>query len=65
MKERCLQVTHVGKMLAEYRIMWKPGQRAVQSRIDSLASVVAHLKKNQAQLVPKPVEPKRTPPARG
>jgi hypothetical protein len=61
MKDCCLQVTHVGKLLAEYKIMRAPGQRAAQSRMDNLASIVAYLKKNKAKLVANPVEPGKPP----
>jgi len=58
MKECCLQITHVGKMLAEYKIMQKRGQRAVRSRMGSVASVMAYLNKNKATLSEKPADAK-------
>jgi len=52
-----VQITHVGKTLTEYKLLQKPGQRAVRARMDSVISVEAYLKTNKARLMPNPAEP--------
>jgi hypothetical protein len=49
-----VQITRVGKMLAEYKMPRKPGQRGVRSQLGSLTSVETYLKTNKAKLVPSP-----------
>jgi len=54
MKNHYLQITRVGKTLAEYKLLRKPGQRAVQAQMGNHASVETYLKTNRAKLVSAP-----------
>lgn len=54
--ENCyVQIARVGKTLAEYKMLRKPGQKAVQSQMGSIESVAAYLKANKAKPVTLPV----------
>jgi len=57
-KDCYVQIARVGKTLAEYKMLRKPGQRGAQSQMGNVPSVEAYLKKNKAEListiVPKP-----------
>jgi len=57
-KECFVQIARVGKTLAEYKMLRKPGQRGAQSQMGNVPSVEAYLKKNKAELIstvtPKP-----------
>jgi len=46
-----VQITHIGKTLAEYKLLKMLGQRAVKSQTSSLVSVEAWLKLNKAKLI--------------
>jgi hypothetical protein len=50
MKDHYVQITRVGKTLAEYKLLRKPGQRAVQAQMGSVAKVSDFLKTNRAKL---------------
>jgi hypothetical protein len=51
MKGCYVQIARVGKTLAEYKMLRKPGQRAVQSQMGNIESVMDYLKSNKAVLV--------------
>ena len=61
MKDCYLQIAHLGKTLAEYKILRKPGQRAVQSQMGSFASVLTYLKANDAKLLAPVAPPPKAP----
>lgn len=46
-----VQITHIGKTLAEYKTLTKLGQKAVKSQPGRLVSVEAYLKANGAKLI--------------
>jgi hypothetical protein len=46
-----VQITHIGKTLAEYKMLKLLGQRAVKSQTGSLVSIEAWLKQNRAKLI--------------
>ena len=46
-----VQITHIGKTLAEYKLLKTIGQKAVRSQTGSLVSVEAWLKLNKAKLI--------------
>jgi len=48
-----VQIARVGKTLAEYKMLRKPGQRAVKSQLGTVTSVASYLKTNRARLVSK------------
>jgi len=50
-KDSYVQIARVGKTLAEYKMLRKPGQRAVKSQLGSVASVASFLKTNKAKLI--------------
>jgi hypothetical protein len=56
LKDSYVQIARVGKTLAEYKMLRKPGQRAVKSRLGSVASVASFLKTNKAKLILLPSE---------
>ena len=53
-KDHYVQITRAGKTLAEYKLLRKPGQRAVQVQMGSLANVSDLLKANRAKPVSTP-----------
>jgi len=55
-KNSYVQIARVGKTLAEYKMLRKPGQRAVKSQLGSVASVASFLKTNKAKLILVPAE---------
>lgn len=54
LKNCYVQIGSVGKTLAEYKMLRKPGQKAVQCRMGAVASVLDYLKTNKAKLMPSP-----------
>jgi hypothetical protein len=54
LKNGYVQIGSVAKRLADYKLLRKPGQKAVQCRMGTVASVLDYLKANKAKLVPSP-----------
>ncbi len=54
LKNGYVQIACVGKRLAEYKLLRKPGQKAVQCRMGAVVSVQDYLKASKAKLVPSP-----------
>jgi hypothetical protein len=54
LKNSYVQIGSVGKTLAEYKLLRQPGQKAVQCRMGTVASVLDYLKANKAKLMPSP-----------